>query len=231
MASSKQISILCKTLGLGTAFLLASCDKLQEPVDVASTPTSEEAPAPTSSKKSMAPIVTKTPAEKMKSAAYKDMSADDLALLAEQHYYGSRSTKKDIAKALDLFRQAAEKGSGYACRRLGLEYSDFAFDDLTPRDDEVARNWFEMGAKLGDAESVFYLSEFVYNGRGGPKDEQRGTELLLKAARLSSQKAAHRAVKLDRKGSLLLSQEDKIQFYALDKDLRKNVTALLDRKH
>lgn len=232
MAINRQNSRLKRTLGFGVALLLAGCDKLQEPIDIGSTPVPETPASSTApGKKDMKPIVKSTPSKRIKAAAHGDMSAEDLVLLAEKYYYGGKGTKKNIAKALDLFREAAAKGSGYACRRLGLEYSDFAFDDLTPRDDKVARGWFEKGAQYGDAESMFYLSEFVFNGRGGPKDEQLGTEWLLKAARLSSQKAAHRAVKLDKKGTLLLPPEDKMRFYELDHQLHNETTAYLDRKN
>lgn len=150
-------------------------------------------------------------------------TAEDLVVLAERHYNGFH-TKRNVKKALELFVEAANKGSGYACRRLGLEYSDFAFDDLTPRDDPKARAWFEKGAELGDAESMFYLSQFVYEGRGGPKNEKRATELLLSAARHKSQAAAHRVVKLASRGTVTISDEEKRQFYRLDKQLRDGVT-------
>lgn len=204
------------------ALLVAGCANLQESTDVAPTSSSDHA---ATDKKEMSPIVGRKVKQARKASSYADMSANDIAVLAEK-YYNGYGVAKDIAKGLDLFRLAAEKGSGYACRRLGLEYSDFAFDDQTPRDDKMARSWFEKGAELQDAESMYYLSEFVYNGRGGPKDEKRGTELLLAAARLKSQGAAHRAVKLNRKGTLALSPEDKLSFYVLDKQLRDNVTAM-----
>lgn len=150
------------------------------------------------------------------------MSGDELVLLAEKYYNGIGETR-DVAKGLSYFVQAANAGNGYACRRLGMEYSDFAFDDKTPRDDKKARAWFEKGAALGDAESLFYLSQFVFEGRGGPKDERRATSLLVQAAQNRSQLAAHRALKLNKKGVVTLSNEDKWKFYKLDRDLHDNI--------
>lgn len=150
------------------------------------------------------------------------ISPEELVVLAEKYYNGIGVTK-DIVKGLSYFVQAAQAGNGYACRRLGMEYSDFAFDDKTPRDDKKARAWFEKGASLGDAESMFYLSQFVFEGRGGPKDEQRATSLLVQAAQNRSPKAAHRALKLSKKGTVTLSEKDKWDFYQLDVDLRNNI--------
>ena len=171
----------------------------------------------------MQPIVREQPAEKLNRISKEDPSVERLVLLAEKYYNGFFGKERDVPKALRLFTEAADRGSGYACRRLGLEYSDFAFDDFTPRDDRKARAWFEKGAALGDAGSMFHLSQFVFEGRGGPKDEQRGTELLLQAARLESQGAAHRAIKLAKTGSITLTPEDKRNFYILDKQLRNAV--------
>lgn len=211
MLHFKNITKLC---GIGSLLLLSSCTTLNDEIN-------SEASAPEQQK--MQPIVHEKPVQTVKRVAKEDASAENLILLAEKHYNGMGGVKKNVPKALEFFVKAAEKGSGYACRRLGLEYSDFAFDDLTPKDYTKARKWFEKGTELGDAESMFYLSEFVFEGRGGPKDEKRGTELLLLAARHKSQGAAHRAIKLANKGSITLSPEDKKDFYVLDKHLRNAI--------
>jgi TPR repeat protein len=148
-----------------------------------------------------------------------DLSAKDLVGKAEKEYY-----KKNIKKALALFNEAAEKGSGYACRRLGLEYSDYAFERLTPNDNVKAAQWFRKGADLNDPESMFYLSEFLFQGKGVQKDEQQGTEMLIKAAKSGSEAAAHRAVKLERNKKLKLSKSDKEAFCKLDKHFRDAIT-------
>lgn len=205
-----------------TALALTSCTTSTETVD-----TPENLPAPIE-KKTMTPIVQKpqqSPAQLLKSVSIGNESPENLVILAERYYNGVR-VKKDIKKALKLFVKAAEKGNGYACRRLGLEYSDFAFDDLTPRDDQKARKWFEKGAKLGDSESMFYLSQFLFEGRGGPKDEAKASEILVSAARSNSRAAAHRALKLAKKHSISISQEDKAQFYLLDKNLHDAISLM-----
>lgn len=219
--------ILRRAPSLGALLLLSGCVQVQEPTDLV--PTSNQT-AKAASPTQMSPIVdsqksaanTRNQKSVKLDKAFQNMSSDDLALQAERLYNGY-GIQRDVPKALGLFRLAAEKGSGYACRRLGLEYSDFAFDDFTPRDDKLARSWFEKGSKLGDSECMFYLSEFVFEGRGGPKDEQRATQLLLQSARSDSQAAAHRLLKLNRKGSLQISEEDKMHFYILDKQLRNNI--------
>lgn len=184
------------------------------------------APVVTPAKPAAQPLLgqPKKPADVLKTASVEsEESADSLVMRAEKMICGL-GMKQNVFKALQLFRAAADKGSGYACRRLGMEYSDFAFNDATPRDDKHAREWFEKGTKYGDAESMFYLSQFVFEGRGGPKDEKRGTQLLLKAARANSRAAAHRALKLSKHGGLSLSVKDRQAFYRLDKQLRDGVT-------
>lgn len=216
---------------------LIGCSSIQEEKDVLPPPgtaTQATQPAPEAKAKesagstTMAPLVTgkkPTPAQTIKQAGSKSKTADELVILAERYYSGIGETQ-DIVKGLSYFIQAANKGNGYACRRLGMEYSDFAFDDKTPRDDKKARAWFEKGAALGDSESMFYLSQFVFEGRGGEKDEARATSLLVQAAQNRSQKAAHRVLKLNKKGTVALSAKDKWDFYQLDKDLHDNITLM-----
>lgn len=199
------------------AFVVSSCTTVKQ--EVVEEPSQTLLP----SKKEMDPVLHNNPSQILKTVSIQNHSPEDLVILAEKYYNGI-GVKKDIVKGLSFFIQASEKGNGYACRRLGLEYSDFAFDDKTPRDDKKARAWFEKGVSLGDVESMFYLSEFVFEGRGGPKDEKRGTELLIQAARAKSQGAAHRIIKLANKGSITLSAEDKWNFYKLDKQLRDAIT-------
>lgn len=217
---------------VGCSVTEKDADELPPPVLVsnekAPTANTSTAPAPSAStaqaKTTMEPVVQAKKRAAKPAAVLKQTKAsgDELVLLAERHYNGI-GCPRDVAKGLSYFVQAANAGNGYACRRLGMEYSDFAFDDQTPRDDKKARAWFEKGAALGDAEAMFYLSQFVFDGRGGPKDEQRGTALLIQAAQGRSQKAAHRALKLSKKGAFALSEKDKWDFYKLDKDLHDNI--------
>ncbi|MDR1907809.1 MAG: sel1 repeat family protein [Holosporales bacterium] len=174
----------------------------------------------------MAPVIADLPPAKVIKVVSDDksLSVDEIVSLAEKYYNGI-GVSQDIAKGLSYFVQAADLGSGYACRRLGIEYSDFAFDDKTPRDDAKARAWLEKGAQLGDADATYYLSEFVYEGRGGPKDPARASKLLIQAANMKSQGAAHRALKLARGGSLSISKEEQKNFFALDKNLQLNILA------
>jgi hypothetical protein len=204
-----------KALGLCCAALLVTgCVPDEEPIGTPVLPRKTE-----STKREMSTIVEPSILKKVVKNQTND--PDALVSLAEKYYNGI-GVSQDIVKALAYFIRAAELGSGYACRRLGMEYSDFAFDDKTPRDDAKARAWLEKGAKLGDPESTYYLSEFVYEGRGGPKDTARASQLLIQAAHLKCQLAAHRALKLQHKGTISFSIEDKKEFFVLDRQLKLN---------
>jgi uncharacterized protein len=64
-----------------------------------------------------------------------------------------------------------------------------AFEQLTnadPADDAEARAWFEGAAAGGNPEAANALSVMLLRGIGGPADEARARELLLRAAELGS---------------------------------------------
>jgi TPR repeat protein len=185
----------------------------------------ENKPERGSPNKTAASKAHESPQQVLKNSIEAQSSDPETLVGIAEDYYNGNSVPRDIGKSIKYFLKAAELGSGYACRRMGMEYSDFAFDDPTPRDDPKARAWFEKGAKLGDSESAYYLSEFLFEGRGGSKDEKRATEMLIKAGNLKSQRAAHRALKLEHKGSIVLSQKDKREFFALDRQLKQNQLA------
>lgn len=174
-----------------------------------------------------APVAQK---QKTSEPNYKKMKAEQLVVEAERIYSSYIASnvleeKKALgAKALKLFEKAANKGNGYACRRLGLEHSDFCFDDLTPLNYAEAFKWFQKGVELYDSESALHLSQFYFEGWGCKKDADKARILLLQSAKQGSLNAAHRALKLEKKKELMMTKEDKKELIKLDKIRNDTIT-------
>jgi TPR repeat protein len=91
-----------------------------------------------------------------------------------------------MAKAIALYRQAAERGSTPAQTYLGVIYDK---GRGVPRDDAEAIKWYRLAANNGDAQSQFNLGVFLIQGRGTTKDENAGWDLVRKAAEKGYQPA------------------------------------------
>ena len=82
-------------------------------------------------------------------------------------YENGRGVPEDPARALDLYRQAAELSHKGALERLGHLYRE---GKGVPQDPATARGYFEKAASVGDARSAFYLAAMQLRGEGGPVD-------------------------------------------------------------
>jgi TPR repeat protein len=84
-----------------------------------------------------------------------------------------------MAKAIGLYRQAAELGYLPAQTYLGVIYDKARG---VPRDDAEAIKWYQLAADKGDPQSQFNLGVFLIQGRGTTKNEKAGWDLVRKAA-------------------------------------------------
>lgn len=79
---------------------------------------------------------------------------DALTLLADLHMQGASVVNKDFARAMELYKLAAELGDVQAHRQLGLIYNS---DLFMPADYELSRRHFEQAAKQGDPIAHYHL--------------------------------------------------------------------------
>ncbi|OYV06017.1 MAG: hypothetical protein CFE26_08540 [Verrucomicrobiales bacterium VVV1] len=94
--------------------------------------------------------------------------------------------KMDQAFILESFRRGSEAGIARAHAGLADCHS---WGVGMPRNEEPVRRLREMAAKAGDAVGMLRLGEDLISGRGGPRDPQRGIELIRKASALGLKNA------------------------------------------
>jgi TPR repeat protein len=85
---------------------------------------------------------------------------------------------KDYAKAVELWKKAADMGSANAFNNLGVCYKN---GQGVPKDMTKAAEWFEKAANLGHAVAMNGLGYCYLNGNGKPKDQAKAVEWFNKA--------------------------------------------------
>ena len=106
-------------------------------------------------------------------------SAKGLRMRGWMHEEGLGVTK-DAARAAELYRQASEKGDGWAQNQLGW----FCEDGIGVKKDlaEAAR-WYTKAAEQGEPRGQANLGKLMIDGLGGlPKDQRGAAALFEKAA-------------------------------------------------
>jgi Sel1 repeat len=88
----------------------------------------------------------------------------------------------DFYEALDLYRQAAEKGDPHAQSRLGIMYLD--------SDPKEALKWLKLAAAQGYAEAEFTLGWMCQRGIGVPQNKNVATQWYELAAAHRNTEAA-----------------------------------------
>lgn len=101
-----------------------------------------------------------------------------LGLWYETGYAG---TPKDTARALDLFKLAAEQGSG----RGAFKYAAY----LETADPKAALDWYRRAAGLGNGDALFLLARYHFNGEGVPQDTAEAMRLLRQASQRGQREA------------------------------------------
>ncbi len=82
--------------------------------------------------------------------------------LVLMHGYGG---KKNIAKATELFKAAAEQDYAPAQVELGVLH----LDQGQPEDLRIANDYFELAARYANMEAFYYLAEMIHHGVGRDK--------------------------------------------------------------
>jgi TPR repeat protein len=108
--------------------------------------------------------------------------ADAQDALAEMYInsWGVTPDPANVAKAVELYRKAAEGGNVDAQREMGV-YSQLGIYGLQ-KDYLQAAEWFRKAAERGDGFAQFQLGMIYYNGELGSKDFWQAAVWLRKAA-------------------------------------------------
>jgi len=88
-------------------------------------------------------------------------------LLGGLYLSGGKDFPQDYAKALVLFRKAAEKGNGSSQRHLAIAYEKG--QGVAP-DPVLAQTWYLKAANRGDALAQFVVAKKCVSGDGVPQD-------------------------------------------------------------
>jgi TPR repeat protein len=95
-------------------------------------------------------------------------------------YERGTGTSKDTAKAVQLFRSAAEHGYAVAQNLMGTLYA--TGDDGVAKDDKQALDWFQKAASQGYAKAQKNLGDMYFFGHGVDKDYAQALAWYTKAA-------------------------------------------------
>ncbi|EJK72396.1 hypothetical protein THAOC_06078 [Thalassiosira oceanica] len=131
--------------------------------------------------------------------------AEAIGLLGDKYYHGDLGLAKDVPRAIDLWTEAAERGSSEAHRQLGvIYYHGFGVEEDKPRgihhwqqaamkgnvqsrhnlgyaeyyngNYQLAVQHFMISAKMGDEDSLNHIRELF---KGGHATKAQYTEALL----------------------------------------------------
>lgn len=94
-------------------------------------------------------------------------------------YENGEGVERDMERAADLFRQAADQGLAASKFRYGLMLLD---GRGVERDDELGRAQLEAAQNDGFPAAAYVLGNIYREGRGVDVDEERAAELYLQGA-------------------------------------------------
>ncbi|MFT3997147.1 MAG: tetratricopeptide repeat protein, partial [Asticcacaulis sp.] len=83
-------------------------------------------------------------------------------------YESGEGVAKNPKTALIFYKDAALGGDADAQNAIGTWF--YQGDALLPKDEAVARQWFEVAARTGHAEAAFNLGVMYARGEGGARD-------------------------------------------------------------
>lgn len=109
-----------------------------------------------------------------------------IVMLARRYQTGGEGTAQDTARALELYKNAAQFGSVSAQVLVARAYAD---GSGTPRDPEKAIYWFSRAADQGSLQAMVELGRYHAAGEGVKLDAERAFGYFYRAAQGSSVEA------------------------------------------
>ena len=127
-------------------------------------------------------------------------------------YEAGLGTAKDVQRAAELYRSAADAGYPDAENVLGVLYATGS--DGLPKDDQQAVQWYRKAAEQGFAKAEKNLGDMYYYGRGVDRDYEQALDWYKKAADQQFAEAQYRLGYMYEKGlGTQQSNQDAIALY------------------
>ena len=112
-------------------------------------------------------------------------------------YYKGIGTDQKVEKAIDIWKEYAEKSDETACHNLGVEYLSGKY---LKRDYKKAFYWTKKAVELGDVATKNNLGWCYEKGHGTQKDVKKAVEYYRQAASCGNRIAKNNLSRLKKKG-------------------------------
>ena len=122
---------------------------------------------------------------------------DAINTLGVVYYDGLNGVKKDYAKALKLFTQAADAGDATALTNIGRMYY---FGRGVRKDIKKAAKYFAKAAEKGDTEGKYIIALMYDNGEGVNEDKEQAFLWFRRAAQQGEAKSQYNIAVMYSKG-------------------------------
>lgn len=128
--------------------------------------------------------LTKLSPEQLKEMENKAKAGDPEGLIAigDSYHYGVNGYEKNLDKAVEMLKKAAEKGSATGMFRLAALYEQ-------ENDQEAAFEWHLKAARAGEKNEWITVALCYYEGKGTPRDVQTAAWWYNKALKVYVWKA------------------------------------------
>ncbi|HEX4329850.1 MAG TPA: tetratricopeptide repeat protein [Burkholderiales bacterium] len=123
---------------------------------------------------------------------------------------GSGDLARDDARALALYRRAADLGSAAAMNNLGGAYRD---GEQVPQNFDTARRWFEKSAARRLPQAYTSLGALYLQGQGVARDPERAQGYFRRAAQSSEPQAEYNMGSMYLRGDGVRSDRAAAQFW------------------
>ena len=111
---------------------------------------------------------------------------NDLYAVLGEYYSQGRIVKKDLLKAIEYYKLAANLGDSYALLFLGIHYED---GSGVKQDYLKAKKYYERSAKLKNSNGFLNLGLLYEKGRGVKQDYEKAKKYYELSAELGNSKA------------------------------------------